>query len=152
MKSYEIIEHTADIGIKVWGKTLKQLFQHAAMGMFYILYPESHSADRIPNHSLCSDTSQLPHSITIKKELESFEELLVYWLSELLYIFNTKDILFSRFNIVKLSNGSLNAQVFGKEIDISVNPPAIEIKAVTFHNLKIQKDKNIFYTSIIFDV
>ena len=139
MIPYEIIEHTADVGLKVNGTTLKELFENAASGMFYIVAHKKSSANE---HK----------KIQIKKEVEDFEELLVDWLSELLYIFDSQKILFSNFKILELNNGGVIGEAFGEKIDPSKNTLQTEIKAVTFHDLKIEEDKNGFSCNIIFDV
>ena len=139
MIPYEIIEHTADVGLKVNGTTLKELFENAASGMFYIV---AHKKSSTNEHK----------KIQIKKEVEDFEELLVDWLSELLYIFDSQKILFSNFKILELNNGGVIGEAFGEKIDPSKNTLQTEIKAVTFHDLKIEEDKNGFSCKIIFDV
>ena len=139
IKPYEIIEHTADVGLKVNGATLKELFENAASGMFDIIAHKRSSANE---HK----------KIQIKKEVEDFEELLVDWLSELLYIFNSQKILFSNFKILELNNGGIIGEAFGEKINPSKNTLQTEIKAVTFHDLKIEEDKNNFSCQIIFDV
>ncbi|MBU4312114.1 MAG: archease [Candidatus Omnitrophica bacterium] len=138
-KPYEIIEHTADVGLKVNGATLKELFENAASGMFDIIAHKRSSANE---HK----------KIQIKKEVEDFEELLVDWLSELLYIFNRQKILFSNFKILELNNSGIIGEAFGEKINPSKNTLQTEIKAVTFHDLKIEEDKNNFSCQIIFDV
>ena len=144
-KPYEIIEHTADVGLKANGATLKELFENAAKGMFDIIGGENEV------HKCIS--AQVHKKIKIAKEIESFEELLVEWLSELLYIFNKKSILFNDFRISKLDSKNLVSESSGKRIDLASNTLQTEIKAVTFHDLKIEKDKSgIFSCTIIFDV
>ena len=140
MKPYEIIEHTADVGIKANGRTLKELFENAAKGMFSIIggkpYPEA----------------KIKKKIEIKKEVETLEELLVAWLSELLYIFNKEEILFSSFNVLELNNSRIVGEAKGAKIDFSKGTLQAEIKAVTFHDLKIEEQKRGFNCRIIFDV
>ncbi len=141
MKPYEIIEHTADVGLKVNGRTLKELFENAAKGMFEIIGGEK--AHRI---------AQVHKRIQIQKEVEGLEELLVDWLSELLYVFNKEKILFTSFKILELNNSGLIGKSSGENIDLTKASLQSEIKAVTFHNLKIEENKNGFHTTIIFDV
>ncbi|MFC1624027.1 archease [Candidatus Omnitrophota bacterium] len=143
MKSYEIIGHTADIGLKVNGETLKKLFENAAKGMFEIIAGEG-AHEPI--------TAPVDQKIQIKKEFESFEELLVEWLSELLYIFNKEEILFNSFKIQDLSYDGITGKVSGKKINPANRALQTEIKAVTFHGLKIEEDKTGFNCKIIFDV
>jgi len=140
MKPYEIIEHTADVGIKANGRTLKELFENTAKGMFDIIEGGKKYAQKIQR------------KIEIKKDAQSFEELLVHWLSELLYIFNRDQIIFSNFKIQKLEKNRLIAKSSGEKIDPENTNLQTEIKAVTFHDLKIERNKQGFACSIIFDV
>jgi len=141
MKPYEIIEHTADVGLRVNGLTLKELFTNAARGMFEIIKGEGQKIE-----------GKDKRRIEIKKEVEGFEELLVGWLSELLYIFNKDQILFTDFKILELNNSGISGQASGEKIDLSQTALQTEIKACTFHGLKIEETKDRFTCDIIFDV
>ena len=143
MKPYEIIEHTADVGLKANGATLKELFENAAKGMFEIIRGE----DKVEGLK-----SNIKRNIQVKKEVEGLEGLLVDWLSELLYIFNKDQIIFSNFKIQELEKNRLVAESSGKKIDPASATFQTEIKAVTFHNLKIEEAVDGFSCTIIFDV
>ena len=138
MKKYDIVEHTADIGIKAYGSTLKELFEHSARGLFDII----------------ADLDGLKPSTSIKVKLEAVntEELLVSWLDELIYNFYTKNIIFSEFKITALSDKRLEAEVFGKHIGNRKSRLKTEVKAATYHGLKIDKTKGRYEVQIIFDV
>ncbi|MBU1062420.1 MAG: archease [Candidatus Omnitrophica bacterium] len=144
MKPYEIIEHTADVGLKVNGASLEELFENAAKGMFEIIAGEAfHHSSKV------SESRQ----IQIKKAVNGSEELLVEWLSELLYIFNREEILFRKFKILRLDNSSeILGAASGQKINFSQTTLHTEIKACTFHGLKIEKNKSGFTCNIIFDV
>ena len=138
MKPYELIDHTADIGIKVYGKDIAELFKNAAFAMFDII----------------ADLSSLKNSVTvdIKKDAPNSEELLVAWLDELLYNFYTKGLIFSQFEIVDLNDSHITAKAFGRHIGENRSRLKTEIKAVTYHELKIENKNNIWQTQLIFDV
>ncbi len=140
IKPYEIIEHTADVGIKANGATIKELFENAAKGMFGIIGGGKEYQEKIQK------------KIEIKKDAQSLEELLVHWLSELLYVFNKDQIVFSNFKIQELKKNRLISESSGEKIDLTDTDLQTEIKAVTFHDLKIEKDKQGFACTIIFDV
>jgi len=143
MKPYEIIEHTADVGIKANGATLKELFENAARGMFGII---GGGNTQQPANALSQK------NIQIKKEVDGLEELLVDWLSELLYIFNKDRIFFSDFKVLELNNSGISGEAFGHRVDLSKTTLQTEIKDCTFHGLKIEEHKSGFSCSIIFDV
>jgi SHS2 domain-containing protein len=138
MKPFEIINHTADISIKAYGKSLDELFENAALGMFNIL------ADL---EGITTSTES-----EIKVQAIDQEELLVEWLDELLYNFYTKYIIFCDFNITELTNTSLVAKAKGRFVGENKNRLKTEIKATTRHNLKIEKKDDIYEVQIIFDV
>ncbi len=138
MKRYEQFPHTADIGVRVYGKDLKELFENAAFSMFDII----------------ADLEGLKSSFTQDFELEAqnSEELLVAWLDELLYNFYTKSIIFFKFDIVELAENRLKARAYGRSVGENRNRLKAEIKAATYHNLKINKTAEGYAVEIIFDI
>ena len=138
MKKYEQIPHTADIAIRAYGADLKELFMNAAYGMFDII----------------ADLDGLKKSITVNVKIEaaSPEELLVSWLDELLYNFYTKEIIFYDFEMDSIGDGKLSAKAHGRYVSQNRNRLKTEIKAVTFHDLSIKKDKDGLSVDIVFDV
>ena len=141
LKKYEFFEHTADIGIRAFGKTLKELFANAATGMFEIIAAKKQKADT---------KKQKAKEFKIIKQADSLENLLVEWLDELLFLFATKNIVFEKFGIEELDEKHIKAIVFGlaaKNFDIKT-----EVKAVTYHMLEIKKHRNNWQAQVIFDV
>ncbi len=140
--NYEIIEHTADVGLKVSGSTKRELFQNAARGMFFLItgfsaFPEQKDREAWP----------------VKCEASTTEDLLVSWLSELLYIHNTEYVVFSDFIIRCLTSRLVQAEVWGVKVKDFPCQIEKEIKAVTYHNLYVQKNKKgQWEASIIFDI
>ena len=138
MVDYEIIEHTADIGIKVEAADLKSLFKNVALAMFDIIAEESNPAD-------------FPlQVIPIKQEADSLDELLMNWLNELLSLSAIKELVFSDFKIKELKENSLQADAIGK--DASCYKFNAEIKAATYHHLKVEQTKKGWQAEVIFDV
>jgi len=138
MKAYDIIEHTADIGVKAYGNTLSEAFAHAAQGMFDII----------------TDTSQIKNKGTYRIELsaENLEELLVDWLGELLFLQGARNLVFGTFEVtVDEKNSKLSAIVSGEELDSEKHTIGTEIKAVTYHMLEIRREKPCFVT-VLFDI
>ena len=142
MKPFELIEHTADIGIKAHGATLTELFENSAKGMFSVMVGEGYKAQG----------SRAKKNIKLEANTDNLEEMLVNWLSELLHIFNREKIYFSDFKISGLNNNRMEAEASGVDIDLYQSDLYKEIKAVTFHNLKIEEDVDGFSCTIIFDV
>ncbi|MBL7071118.1 MAG: archease [Candidatus Omnitrophica bacterium] len=138
MKRFEIIDHTADISIKAYGKSLKELFRNAAFGMFNIL------ADL---EGITTSTS-----LELKLDAPDKEELLIEWLDELLYNFYTKQLIFCDFDITELTDKNLTAKVKGRFIGENKNRLKTEIKAATRHDLHITKKEDTYEVRIVFDV
>ena len=138
MKRYEQFPHTADIGVRAFGKDLKELFENAAFAMFDII------ADL---EGMSGETTEI-----LEVKAANHEELLVAWLDELLYIFYTKQLIFYKFNIELLEEGSLRASVVGRPIAANRNRLKTEIKAATYSDLKINKIADGYSVEIIFDV
>jgi len=141
MKEFEILEHTADIGIAAYGKNKREVFINAAKGMFEIIAGENKTL----KENFCDK---------IKLEADNLEGLLFAWLNELLYISETKLVILNKFEIKDLSNDKIEAEVGGAKI----NPPSVkiekEIKAVTYHRLEIIKDEKngLWRAQVIFDI
>ncbi len=138
MKRYKLLDHTADIGIIVSGKDVSEAFDNAAYAMFDIL------AD--------IDKVEETDSLDLQVSAASVEELLVAWLDELLYIYETERFICSRFVINDISDTSLNASVFGEKIDPTRHEIKTEIKSVTYHQLKVERPDDGWKAQVIFDV
>jgi SHS2 domain-containing protein len=138
MKRFEVIEHTADTGIRAFGKDLKEVFENAAYGML----------------SLVADLSKVQEkeSRDVAVEAEDREELLVEWLNELLYLLEVDGLIFKSFKIGEIDDHHLKAKVFGELVDREKHDLGIDIKAVTYHMLKVARTDNAWETQVIFDV
>jgi SHS2 domain-containing protein len=138
VKPFEIIEHTADIGIVAYGADIKQVFANAALGLF----------------NLMADLDNLKEGAKREIELsaEDVEILLVEWLNELIYISEVEHVIFKRFEIVELSNTRLKATCFGEKIKAGQHRLKREIKAATYHMLKLNKENGRYQVRIIFDI
>jgi SHS2 domain-containing protein len=141
MKEFEIIDHTADIGIVAYGKTKREVFINAAKGMFEIIAGE--------NRDLKEN-----FYAKIKLEAKSLEDLLIAWLNELLYISEVKLVILNKFKIKELSDGQIKAEVGGTKINHLSIRVKREVKAVTYHRLEIKKDEEsgLWSAQVIFDI
>jgi SHS2 domain-containing protein len=137
-KKFRFIDHTADIGVVVYGKSLTELFQNAAESFFSVL---------IELKNIHEEESR-----TFSLNAPGLEELLVSWLNEFLYLFETQGLLFSRFEIKNLTKEHLEATAWGEKYTAEKHPIKRIIKAVTFHQLFIQKQRGRWKTQIIFDL
>ncbi len=132
---YEEIEHTADVGIRAYGRTLNELFANAAEGMF----------------SLIADlgTVKAVGEVEIRLTAEDTPTLLLRWLSELLYVHETQHLLFSTFD-ANVEDISLRGRARGEPIDKRRHELRLAIKAVTRHRLSVDATKG--FAEVIFDI
>ncbi len=138
MKKYEILEHTADLEIKAYGKDLKELFCNIAEGMFYSISPKTVKAKMIK--------PQKREKISISSS--DREALLVDWLNELLYLYNISRQIYIDFKISKLTDTELEAEVLG----VTPEEEEVLIKAATYHGLKIEKKDEVWQATVVFDI
>jgi len=135
---FEAIEHTADVGYKLFAPTLAELFVAGGRALFStITNPDSIKADFSRSISVTADDQ---------------ENLLVAWLSELNYRFLVEHELFSEFIIETLTPHSIDAVVRGEKIDQNRHEIFTEIKAVTYHGLYIRQSADGWEAQVIFDV
>ena len=132
---FEVVEHTADWALHVWGNDLEELFTASASGMSSLMV---------------ADADSLPLNITRTINLEAFdaETLLVDWLSELAYWAEDEQLVFREYEIDITPDLILSATVRGGRADELVK----HIKAVTYHNLAIEKTRQGLHVTIVFDV
>jgi len=138
VKKFRFIDHTGDVGVVVYGNSLKELFQHAAESFFHIL-TEPKNIQEIESRN-------------ISLQANGIEELLVTWLNEFLYLFEIQGLLFGRFKINRLNSCHLEAMVWGEKYEEGRHLIKGVIKAVTYHQLQIQEKDGIWGTQIIFDL
>ena len=135
---FEIIEHTADVAIAAYGADLKAAFANAAFGMFSIM----------TDIGKVKDTASRDVEVTA----DDRKDLLVSWLNELLFVCEVEKMLLKRFDIVTLDKTILKARCYGEKIDPKRHKIKIEIKAVTYHMLKIEEKQNHTRVQVLFDI
>jgi len=131
---YTVIDHTADIGIRITGVDIKNLFLEAGRAMVA---------------EIGADTTSVEKNIIIDFIGYDYEDLLVVFLNGLLYEIQTRNFRVSGLNITSLNETNIRAVVKGT---VSSAPLKKNIKAATYHNLAIIKLVNEYETTIIFDV
>jgi len=144
-KRFEVIEHTADIGIKVHGNNVPELFENTALGMF----------------SLLTDLKKIKPELKFEINVDGSdrEDLLANWLNDLVYLHTSKGIVLCEFNVTsyrKIKNRSrqfsLTAELAGQKMDFDRTPMRFEIKAATRHELSVAKEVGGYSTRVIFDI
>lgn len=136
MKRFEQIDISGDVGLRVWGRSLDELFENAGIGTSELIT----DAARIKEHT--------HRDILLKSD--STESLLVQWLNELIYIFDAYGFLGKRFK-VEIKDNILKAKVTGDDFDPNVNERRLLLKAATYHGLSLKRNDQ-WEVMVIFDI
>jgi SHS2 domain-containing protein len=134
----DYIDHTGDAGILLRAENLRQLFERAAWGMFSVL-------TNVAEIRLVEETR-------IQAGANDLPALMLAWLSELNYRHVTEHRLFGKFEVSVISDQMVIAEVSGETINLDRHTIFTEIKAVTFHGLRLEKSDNGWEAQIIFDL
>lgn len=136
--NYKLIDHTADLGIEVYGTGLKELFENAARAMY----------DIITDTNRLNDLSETSVNVTG----EDWPDLMVNWLRELLYLWTGKGLLVKIINVISLSEYTLSANIKFDHFNPGHHLIKCELKAVTYHQIKVEGKNSEWEARIIFDV
>lgn len=135
---YETFDHTADLGLRIRAADLDTLFAEAAQALFCVIV---------------EDLSTVEHKQRIDIELagDDLDFLFFDWLKELLYRFDAEQLLFSRFE-VHVANGKLSGAAWGEPLDRQRHILEHEVKAITYHGLKVAADAAGWLAEVIVDI
>ena len=135
---YEVFEHTADLGLRVRAATKEELFAEAARGL---------SAMIVAN----LDSVQAVQSRTLEVAGEGLDFLMFDWLNELLYAFESDKLLLSRFE-VQFAGDRLHAVCWGETMDADRHEMEHEVKAITYHQLRVEQTADGWLAEVIVDI
>jgi len=138
MKSYKLLNHTADIGIEFWGKTKKELFANAVEAMFDLIVD-------------LRGINNVNEKVVTAKGTDA-EDLLVNFLREALYLFNGGKWIVKQCQLLEIKSGHIVAQLQGEPYNSQKHQLQKEIKAVTYHGLNVKKTAQGWKAKVIFDV
>jgi SHS2 domain-containing protein len=138
MKHFKILDHTADIGIVVYGENLEALFENAGEAFFHLIT------------DLKKVRCRIEKKIVIERE--SLERLMVDWLSELLYLHDVENLLFKEFKIESVGKHGLKGIAKGEPFEEGVHAIKTEVKAVTYHQIEVRKEKSRWRARVIIDL
>jgi SHS2 domain-containing protein len=132
------ISHTADVGFRLWGKTVAELFVQGARALY----------------GLMTDRRRLRRQQVMEVELEAMDQeaLLVDWLNHLLYLFDTEGFLGKEITITEISSRKLTARLQGERLDPLRHELKTGVKAATYHMLAVQPTAAGWEARIIFDL
>jgi SHS2 domain-containing protein len=135
---YELLDHTGDLGIRVWADDVKGLFQQAALALFDIITD--------------LETIEVHLSREVSVQGAGQEELLVAWLNELLYLHEVEELLFCAFDLFDLGAESVHGVAKGERFRQGRHRIKTAVKAVTYHQLEIKEQDKRWQAQVIFDI
>ena len=135
---YEILEHTADVGLIAHGRTPAEVFEHTAEGMYALMTDLAALTEREQREVRVSAADR--------------EHLLVAWLLELLFLTETEGLLFRRFAVDLEDGAALRGRAFGEPFDPGRHETGVAVKAVTHHLLELREDPDGFHARVLFDI
>lgn len=138
MRPYETFEHTADIGLLARGRTLEEVFVHAAEGLVDLM---------VDPQSLRGGTR-----LDVTVSAPDREALLVAWLNELLYHLDIRGFLPRRCRITRMNDTELAAELDGESIDRSRHAVRRMVKAATYHGLRLAQTDGFWEARVILDL
>ena len=137
-EGYRILEHPADMGIEATGPDLKSAFRQAALGLISIIVDPASVDPRVQKAVIVQGTDS--------------ENLLVKWLSEILYLYDGEDFVTSAITIRKLAATELEAVFAGEAVDENKHRLKMDVKAITYHQLKVEERQDGCVVSVFLDI
>ncbi len=135
---YELFDHTADLGLRVEAPDLPSLFREAAEGLFSVIVAQ------IPRRAPARE-------VRIRVEAQRTDYLFVDWLHELLYLFETERLLLDGFD-VEIHDTRLAATALAWTVDEARDALLQEVKAVTYHRLRVEQTERGWLAEVILDI
>ena len=138
MKKFEVIDISGDVGIRAYGESIEQAFTNTAIGMYSLITAIEGVKEK--------------KTIDISLESHSLEGLLVSWLNELIFQFDTYGFIGKDIDVKEMGDRKIKASVSGEEFDTERHERKLLLKAATYHKLRVEKVKNMWEVDVIFDI
>jgi SHS2 domain-containing protein len=135
---FHLLEHPSDLGIEASGRTVGEAFEQAALGLISVI------AD-------VADIEPLDERL-VKVDAQDYENLLVKWLSEILYLYDGEDYLLKVAKIESISPTKLAARISGEKYKPEKHKLKMDVKAVTYHQLSIETGKSATTVRVFLDI
>jgi len=135
---FEVFDHTADLGLRVRANDLNALFSDAGRALLSVIVSNP-------------DAVEPRDAVEVDLAGRDREYLFVDWLGELLFLFESKKFLASRFE-VNVTDAGVQAAIRGEPYDAARHLLAHEVKAVTYHGLKVEQTESGWLAEVILDI
>ena len=120
---FHLLEHPSDLGIEAYGPTIGEAFEQAALGLMAVI------AD--------TDTIDAVDEREVIVEAQDYENLVVRWLSEILYLYDGEDFLLKEAKVESIAPKKLSGRLSGEKYQAGKHTLKLDVKAVTYHQLSI---------------
>lgn len=137
MGEFRLIEHTADMGIEARGESRSELFLQAALALREMIS----GAEAAPREER-----------SVEVEGGDVAELMVRWLNEILFLFETRGFFPAEFRIEEVGEDRLRARVLGEPFDPERHFVEREVKSVTYHQLEVGREDGMWRARIFVDL
>ncbi len=135
--TYELIDIAGDVGLRITGDSIEELFINAGKGLYSLITEPS--------------TIEAIETKTIEIKADSIEELLVSFLNEIIFLFDAYGFLGKKID-VSIHDFTLRAKIEGEYFNPDKHEGKLLLKAATYHDLKIEKEDGKFSAQIVFDI
>jgi SHS2 domain-containing protein len=135
---YRLLNHTADLGMCVNGVSLKKLYENAGKALLeqLVILKQSSGGEKL----------------SISLSAADHADLMVKWLSEILYIFNGENLVVEDIRVKSIRENHINSTLTITPFTPDKHDLIREIKAVTYHQIEVKKENNLWITRVIFDL
>ena len=135
---YEVLEHTADVGLRIYGRTLAELFANAGLGLMSL--------------AMEPQPIRLEDRLSLAVSAADVEQLLVNWLSEILYHMDAEGWVFGDFIIQRCDRTFIAGEGLGERRELDLRTRAVAVKAVTYHQLSVSETPDGWQATVYFDI
>ena len=135
---FELLEHPADIGFRAYGASVQELFANCARALVSI--------------NIDPSNIHFAQHFSVSADGSDYESLLVNWLNEVLYYVDGKCLALRAFDISRLTETHIECIATAEARDPQKHPPRLVVKAVTYHQLQVQRTENGWIAEVYVDV
>jgi SHS2 domain-containing protein len=135
---YKVLDHTADFGLVVTAPQKDSLFEEVALALF---------TEIVENLNDVSTVEEISFTLTGEDDVD----LMINWLSELLFYFDARKMLFSKFK-VNIEKNTLEGHAYGEKFNPEKHRLRLGVKSATYHGAKIERVEDGWRAQVIFDV
>ena len=136
--AFRILDHPADVGFEAFGSSRKEAFENAARAMFHLIVD--------------MDSVEPREQVFIEVTAADPPNLLVNWLSELLYFHDAEQWLFRDFELKNLDDHAASGRAWGEKLNRARHRTNLQIKAVTYHQLRLEKCREGWRAQVYLDI